>query len=38
MDGTFGLVIQTLFGPAYIGGSYGDSGHHKFFFQLGRIF
>jgi NTE family protein len=38
MDGTLGLVIQTLFGPAYIGGSYGDSGHHKFFFQLGRIF
>jgi NTE family protein len=38
MDGTLGLVIQTLFGPAYIGGSYGDSGHHKFFFPLGRIF
>ena len=38
MDGTLGLVIQTLFGPAYIGGSYGDSGHHKFFFQLGKIF
>lgn len=38
MDGTLGLVIQTLFGPAYIGASYGDSGHHKFFFQLGRIF
>jgi NTE family protein len=38
MDGTLGLVIQTLFGPAYIGGSYGDSGHHRFFFQLGRIF
>lgn len=38
MDGTLGIVIQTLFGPAYIGGSYGDSGHHKFFFQLGRIF
>jgi NTE family protein len=38
MDGSVGVVFETLFGPAYIGTSIGDSGHHKFFFQLGRIF
>jgi NTE family protein len=38
MDGSIGVVFKTLFGPAYIGTSVGDSGHHKFFFQLGRIF
>jgi NTE family protein len=38
MDGSIGVVFETLFGPAYIGTSVGDSGHHKFFFQLGRIF
>lgn len=38
MDGSLGIIVQTLLGPAFIGGSYGDSGHHKFFFQLGRIF
>ncbi|HEU5401178.1 MAG TPA: patatin-like phospholipase family protein [Terriglobales bacterium] len=38
MDGSVGVVFETLFGPAYIGTSVGDSGHHRFFFQLGRIF
>lgn len=38
MDGGVGVVFETLFGPAYIGTSIGDSGHHRFFFQLGRIF
>jgi NTE family protein len=38
MDGSVGLVFETLFGPAFIGTSVGDSGHHRFFFQLGRIF
>ena len=38
MDGNVGLVFETLFGPAYIGTSVGDSGHRRFFFQLGRIF
>jgi NTE family protein len=38
MDGTVGLVFETLFGPAVIGGSVGDSGHRRFFFVLGRIF
>jgi NTE family protein len=38
MDGSVGIVFETLFGPAFIGTSVGDSGHHRFFFQLGRIF
>ncbi len=38
MDGSIGVVFETLFGPAYIGTSVGDSGHRRFFFQLGRIF
>jgi hypothetical protein len=25
-------------GPLFIGGSVGDSGHRKWFFQLGRVF
>jgi NTE family protein len=38
MDVGAGAVVETLFGPAYIGGSWGDSGHRKIFFKLGRIF
>jgi NTE family protein len=33
-----GLMVETLFGPAYIGGAWGDSGHRKIFFKLGRVF
>lgn len=38
MDGTVGVLFRTLIGPAFIGGSYGDSGHRRIFFQIGRIF
>jgi NTE family protein len=38
MDGAVGIVAETLIGPAYIGGSWGDSGHRKIFFALGHIF
>ncbi len=38
MDVAAGILVETLFGPAYIGGSWGDSGHRKIFFKLGRIF
>jgi NTE family protein len=38
MDGGVGILVETLFGPAYIGGSWGDSGHRKIFFKLGRVF
>ncbi len=37
-DGAAGLVLDTIFGPLSVGASYGDSGHHKFYFLLGRFF
>jgi NTE family protein len=37
-DGSVGLLMDTFFGPLFVGGSYGDSGHHKVYFQLGRFF
>lgn len=37
-DGAAGLIADTAFGPIFIGGSVGDTGHRKWFFQLGRVF
>jgi NTE family protein len=37
-DVAAGLVVNTIFGPAVIGGAVGDAGHHRIFFSLGRIF
>ena len=37
-DGAGGIIADTFVGPVFIGGSAGDSGHHKWFFQLGRVF
>ena len=37
-DGGGGLLAETAFGPILIGASGGDTGHHKWFFQLGRVF
>ena len=37
-DVAAGVIAQTAFGPFFIGGSVGDSGHQKWFFQLGRVF
>lgn len=37
-DGAAGVVAVTAIGPVFIGGSVGDTGHHKWFFQLGRVF
>jgi NTE family protein len=33
-----GFIGETALGPVFLGGSIGDSGHYKWFFQLGRIF
>jgi NTE family protein len=33
-----GIVAETAIGPFFVGGSVGDSSHHKWFFQLGRVF
>jgi NTE family protein len=37
-DGAGGIVVETALGPIYLGGSVGDTGHEKWFFQLGRLF
>ena len=37
-DGSVGLVVETLIGPLFIGGSVGDSGHHRIYFSMGRLF
>ncbi len=37
-DGSVGLVIETLFGPLFVGGSVGDTGHRRVYFSLGRFF
>jgi NTE family protein len=37
-DFAFGVLAETAVGPMVFGGSIGDSGHRKWFFQLGRVF
>ena len=37
-DGTLGVIAVTALGPVFVGGSAGDTGHYKWFFQLGRVF
>ena len=37
-DVNSGVVINSLIGPLFLGGAYGDTGHRKIYFQLGRIF
>ena len=37
-DGAAGLIVNTIFGPVEVAYAYGDTGHHKFFFQIGRLF
>jgi NTE family protein len=37
-DGSLGLLMETLVGPLFVGGSVGDSGHHRVYFTLGRFF
>ena len=37
-DGAVGLIAQTAAGPVFIGASAGDTGHYKWFFQVGRVF
>ena len=37
-DGAAGIVVNTIFGPVEAAYAYGDTGHHKFFFQIGRLF
>ncbi len=37
-DGALGLVVNTIFGPVEAAYAYGDTGHRKFFFRIGRLF
>ncbi len=37
-DFAAGVLAETVIGPLFVGGSVGDTGHHKWFFQLGRVF
>jgi NTE family protein len=37
-DVAAGVVAQTARGPVFVGGSVGESGHQKWFFQLGHVF
>jgi NTE family protein len=37
-DGVLGVITSTAFGPVFIGAAAGDTGHHKWLFQLGRVF
>jgi NTE family protein len=32
------VLVQSFIGPVVFGGSIGDRGHRKFYFQLGRLF
>ena len=38
VSGTGAAVLQTVFGPVFIGASVGDRGHRKWFFGMGRLF
>ena len=37
-DFAAGVLAETALGPFFVGGSLGDSSHHKWFFQLGHVF
>ena len=37
-DFAAGILAETALGPFFVGGSVGDSSHHKWFFQLGHVF
>jgi NTE family protein len=37
-DFAAGILAETAVGPLLLGASIGDSGHRKWFFQLGRVF
>ena len=37
-DAVAGVTMNTVFGPIVVGGSYGTTGHHKVFFEVGKLF
>ncbi len=38
IDANAGVVVNTFIGPLFFGAAYGDRGHYKVYFKLGRIF
>lgn len=38
VNATGAVVLRTLLGPMFLGGSVGDRGHRKWFFGIGRLF
>jgi NTE family protein len=38
LDGAFGFLVNTIFGPVEIAGAIGDYGRGRFFFRIGRTF
>jgi len=32
------IIVNSRFGPVELAYAYGDTGHHKFFFRVGRLF
>jgi NTE family protein len=38
VNATGSVVLRTLFGPVFVGGSVGDRGHRKWFFGMGKLF
>jgi len=38
MDGVAALVVNTIFGPVSFGGAFGETGHQRFFFHVGKLF
>jgi NTE family protein len=37
-DFAAGIIVNSIFGPVELAYAVGDSGHHKFFFRIGRLF
>ena len=37
-DGAAGVIVRTAFGPIFIGGSVGDTGHATWFYSVGHVF
>ena len=32
------MIVNTIFGPVEVAYAYGDTGHRKVFFRIGRLF
>jgi NTE family protein len=37
-SGTLGVLAETVIGPVFLGGAYGESGNRRIFFKIGRFF